>query len=126
MIGPPTGVDPRKATDHSDITRPRISGAASSWSMVLPSARNVIDAAPTATRAASSAPRPGATAEARMTAPKTTDDQPRVESRPARRPAVHNPPATAPAPMTDDMVAYRPESPWKVKRASSGRLTWNS
>ncbi len=27
-IGPPIGVEPWKATNHSDITRPRISGAA--------------------------------------------------------------------------------------------------
>jgi hypothetical protein len=26
MIGPPIGVDPWKATNHSDITRPRIEG----------------------------------------------------------------------------------------------------
>ncbi len=27
-IGPPIGVEPWKATNHSDITRPRIDGAA--------------------------------------------------------------------------------------------------
>jgi hypothetical protein len=28
MIGPPIGVEPWKATNHSDITRPRIVGSA--------------------------------------------------------------------------------------------------
>lgn len=39
-IGPPTGVEPRQATAHNDITRPRMAGVAESWSTVLASELN--------------------------------------------------------------------------------------
>jgi len=45
--GPPIGVEPRNATLHSAITRPRIDGSAASWSVLLPLARKPMDSAPT-------------------------------------------------------------------------------
>src|SRR5512142_1545724 len=50
-MGPPKVVEPRNATDHSDITRPRIWGELSSCSRLLPSEEKLIEAAPTATSA---------------------------------------------------------------------------
>jgi hypothetical protein len=40
--GPPTGVEPSQASAHSAITRPRISGRAASWRVVLASELNVM------------------------------------------------------------------------------------
>ena len=40
MRGPPMGVDPRKATDHSAMTRPRICGSVASCRVELPMDRN--------------------------------------------------------------------------------------
>ncbi len=34
-IGPPMGVDPSQASAHRAMTRPRISGLAASWRVVL-------------------------------------------------------------------------------------------
>ena len=42
MIGPPIGVEPWKATNHSDMTRPRIEGSAVSWSVEFPVDMNVM------------------------------------------------------------------------------------
>ncbi len=36
MIGPPIGVEPRKATDHSAMTRPRICGSEASCTVLEP------------------------------------------------------------------------------------------
>ena len=41
-IGPPIGVEPSQASAHSAITRPRISGLAASWRVVLASELNVM------------------------------------------------------------------------------------
>ena len=46
-IGPPIGVEPWKATNHSAITRPRIDGAADSCSVELAVAMKEMLAAPT-------------------------------------------------------------------------------
>ncbi len=99
MIGPPTGVEPMKATAQRPMTRPRISGAASSWSTVVPSDRNVIEAAPTATRAAISKTSVGAAAATRITAPRASVALTRAIGPLWRRLAVSRPPTTAPAPM---------------------------
>ena len=50
-IGPPRVVEPRKATDHSAMTRPRIRGAAANCRMLLPSEEKWMEAMPTATMA---------------------------------------------------------------------------
>ena len=47
MAGPPIGVEPWKATNHSAITRPRIVGSAPSCSVELPVDMNAIEQAPT-------------------------------------------------------------------------------
>ena len=62
MIGPPIGVEPWKATNHSDMTLPRIDGAAPSWSVELPVAMNAMLAAPASASAKSSRARLGASA----------------------------------------------------------------
>jgi hypothetical protein len=60
------GVDPSQASAHSAITRPRISGLAASWRVVLARELKVMLPYPTKTRAASSRARFGAAAAARM------------------------------------------------------------
>ena len=40
MAGPPIGVEPRKATAHKAMTRPRIEGSDPSCRVELPVARN--------------------------------------------------------------------------------------
>src|SRR3954471_13555554 len=72
-IGPPIGVEPRKATAHSAMTRPRISGADASCSVLLPLARKLTLAAPTNAIATSSTAKLGATAAAISRAPKITE-----------------------------------------------------
>ena len=59
-IGPPIGVEPWKATNHSDITRPRIAGSAVSCSVELPVAMNEMLAPPASASAISSSGRVGA------------------------------------------------------------------
>jgi hypothetical protein len=59
-IGPPIGVEPWKATNHSDITRPRIDGSAPRWSVELPVDMKVMLVAPARARATSSSARLGA------------------------------------------------------------------
>jgi hypothetical protein len=52
IAGPPTGVDPWKATCHSPITRPRMLGSALSWIVELPIAMKETLAQPTNSSAA--------------------------------------------------------------------------
>ena len=99
--GPPIGVEPRKATDHSDMTRPRMDGSDSSCRVELPRERNVTEQAPTkqqdhrlhrqrgGQRAASSTATPNTAA---------VRHQP-LRARRAAGPAAIRPPTTAPMPM---------------------------
>ncbi len=73
-IGPPIGVDPRNATAHNAITRPRICGAAASCSELLPFDRNDTLAAPTASIATISSGNVGAADARSSTTPNTADD----------------------------------------------------
>src|ERR1700690_3638022 len=50
-IGPPMVVEPRKAIDQNDITRPRICGELSSCNMLLPIEEKLIELIPTKTKA---------------------------------------------------------------------------
>ena len=68
--GPPMGVEPRNTTEYSAITRPRISGATSSWSVEFTPAANVTLAAPTSARAATVSGSVGAAAASAVARPK--------------------------------------------------------
>ena len=57
--GPPIGVEPWKATNHSDITRPRISGAELSCSVELPVDMKAMLPAPASASASSSSAQGG-------------------------------------------------------------------
>jgi hypothetical protein len=99
IAGPPIGVDPCSATNHSAITRPRISGAAASWSVELPVDMNDTLAAPTTASAASSTSRSGAAAASAIAAANAAAAIV-TGRRPVRpRAATTRPPATAPTPI---------------------------
>ena len=98
-IGPPIGVEPRKTTEYSAITRPRIAGSAESWSEELMPAAKVTLAAPSGTSAIASSVRVGAPAAISAAAPKPNAA---ATSRPGptrpRAPATRAP-STEPTPM---------------------------
>ena len=83
--GPPIGVEPWKATNHSDITRPRISGSAVSWSVELPVDMNEMLAPPTSASANSSKPSVGATVARHRDAEAGGGDHQRSQPGPAAR-----------------------------------------
>jgi len=62
--GPPIGVDPCSATNHSASMRPRIAGCEDSWIVELPIDMNDTLAAPTHASATSSIAKSGASAAA--------------------------------------------------------------
>jgi hypothetical protein len=92
------GVEPMNATDHSDITRPRMAGSEDSCRVVLPSDKNVTDPAPTNNRATFSLHEFGATAANPIATPKNRAAQVRAEDLVERRDAAMRPPTTAPIP----------------------------
>jgi len=60
--GAPIGVEPRKTTEYSAITRPRIAGSTASWSEELTPAAKVTLAAPSGSSASTCSGRVGASA----------------------------------------------------------------
>src|SRR5450830_954837 len=50
-MGPPMVVEPRKAIDQNDMTRPRICGELTNCKVLLPSEEKLIEQTPTNTRA---------------------------------------------------------------------------
>ncbi len=70
ISGPPMGVDPMKATAHNAMTRPRIAGLASSWSVELPVDMNVMAANPVTPMATNPMARDGASATHNIAMPK--------------------------------------------------------
>ena len=99
MIGAPIGVEPWKATNHSDMTRPRMLGSAASCSVELAVDMNQMLAAPASASAISSRPRVGARAASRISSPKHATASTRVRTPVRPRVATTSPPATAPAPI---------------------------
>src|SRR5438093_5213298 len=123
-IGPPIGVDPSHATDHNARTRPRIDGAAASWSQVFAIELKLMLPYPTRSSTANSIERVGAAAAARMAMPQKMDERPRPAALTCERRAVIVPPITAPAPITAIINPYVPASPLNADRATSGNEIW--
>ncbi len=125
-IGPPIGVEPWNATNHSDITRPRISGAAPSCRVELPVDMNVMLAAPTNASATSSSASVGAPvarpiATLNAEAASTSGRSPVLP-----RAAISRPPATAPTPIAAVMKPKPVAPACKPLLAITGSETWNS
>src|ERR1019366_3231521 len=125
-IGPPIGVEPWKATNHSDITRPRMLGAAFSCRVELPVDMNEMLAPPTSARARSSIGRLGARPANASNTPNAVAAATSVGRPVLPLVATTRPPTTAPTPMAEVM---KPKpvaptcSPWL---AITGSVTWNS
>ena len=98
-IGPPIGVEPWKATNHSAITRPRICGSARSCSVALPADMKMTDAAPTSASASSSSAMSGAKVAIAMANPNASAPMIRTRAPILPRLAMVSPPATAPTPI---------------------------
>ena len=117
MTGPPIGVEPWNATNHSDITRPRIAGAAVSWRVAFPVAMKVMLAAPAAASATSSTPRVGASVAPAIATPNAPAARTSglVPVRP--RVATTSPPATAPIPIAAVMKPKPLDPAWSPREA---------
>jgi hypothetical protein len=98
-IGPPIGVEPWKATNQSDMTRPRIAGSERSCNVALPTDMNTTEPAPTNVMAISSRARVGAMVARVIAMPYAVTEI--TSSRAPVRPRVArtSPPTTAPIPM---------------------------
>ncbi len=125
-IGPPIGVEPWKATNHSDITRPRMAGAEFSCSVELPVAMNEMLAPPARASATSSTPRFGAAVASVIASP-----NPNAASTSGRSPvlplaATSSPPVTAPTPIAAVMKPKPAAPTWRPRLAITGSDTWNS
>src|SRR3989344_1206098 len=70
MMGAPRSVEPKSAIVHSDMTRPRMCEADSSWTMVLPMDERHIEKNPTNPIATTARPREGIAAVMHMETPK--------------------------------------------------------
>ena len=125
-IGPPIGVEPWKATNHSDITRPRISGAAVSWRVELAIDMNEMLPQPTNASATSSSGRSGASVATASAAanPAAAIVSGRMPILP--RAATRSPPSTAPAPIVAVMNPNPADPTWRARVAMTGSVTWNS
>jgi len=115
-IGPPIGVEPWKATNQSDITRPRIAGSAASCSVELPVDMNVMLAPPANASVTSSKPSVGAAAASAIARPKPVAATTSGRSPVLPRAAISRPPTTAPTPIAAVM------NPNPLAPASSPRL----
>lgn len=125
-IGPPTGVEPWKATNHSDITRPRMSGAAVSCSVELPVDMNMMLAAPTSASAMSSNESVGASVASVIVAPNREAAATSGRSPVWPRAATIRPPATAPIPIAAVMKPKPVAPACRPLLAITGSDTWNS
>ena len=125
-IGPPIGVDPWKATNHSDMTRPRMSGAAVSWRVELAIDMNEMLPHPTKARATSSSGRLGAivASVSAIPNPPAASASGRVPIFP--RAATTSPPSTAPMPIAAVMNPKPAEPTCSPRVAITGSVTWNS
>jgi hypothetical protein len=95
--GAPIGVEPRKTTEYSDITRPREGPSAASWSDEFTPAANVTLAAPSGARISACVSSVGASAASSSAIPNRAAD-------PANRPGVTRLRAPeASAPQTEPM-----------------------
>lgn len=103
MIGPPIGVDPRNATDHSDITRPRKCGRLASCSVLALVERNAVLAAPIASSATSAGPSEGASATPVIVRLNTRESSVSDRRPTFIRRATTRPPITAPTPIAEVM-----------------------
>jgi hypothetical protein len=126
MTGPPIGVEPWKATNHKDITRPRISGAEVSCKVELPVDMNEMLAPPARPSAISSRSRLGASvanviATANPNAAITSGRRPVLP-----RAATSSPPATAPMPIAAVMKPKPLAPTCRPRLAITGSETWNS
>ena len=124
--GPPTGVEPWNATNHSDITRPRIAGSAASWRVELPVDMNVMLAPPANASAASSSAIVGAALASAIATANTNAASTSGRSPVLPRAATSSPPATAPTPIAAVMKPNPVAPTWSPLLAITGSETWNS
>jgi hypothetical protein len=125
-IGPPIGVEPWKATNHSDITRPRIAGAAVSWRVELAIDMNEMLPQPTSGRTASSSGRLGASVATASAAAKPAAAMVSGRSPILPRAATTSPPSTAPTPIAAVMNPKPVAPACSPRLAITGSVTWNS
>jgi hypothetical protein len=92
-------VDPWKATNHSDITRPRMLGSEFSCSVALPIDMNDTLAPPASASATSSSGRFGARLASPIAVPRPVADMTSGAVPVFPRVATINPPTTAPTPI---------------------------
>ncbi len=120
------GVDPRRATANSAITRPRSRGSELSWSVALDSEIIATLAAPTSGMRRYTREIVGIAETARTSAPNdpaTTTSRVGVGGPLA---ATSSPPPTAPRPISAVIVASPPAPAPNVSSDSSGRVVVNS
>jgi hypothetical protein len=126
MAGPPIGVEPWKATNQRDMTRPRMAGSAVSCRVELPVDMKVMLAAPARESAASSNPSVGATVARAMATPNPVAAIVSGLSPVLPLAAMNRPPMTAPTPMAAVMKPNPVAPTCRPRLAITGRETWNS
>ena len=98
MIGAPIGVEPRKTTEYSAMTRPRIAGSDASCSDELTPAAKVTLAAPSGTSVATCSAKAGAPAAASVSAPNAIDEPANSHTLTRPRAPAASAPSTEPTP----------------------------
>jgi len=106
-----------------DITRPRISGAEPSWTVLLAVAIQVMLKKPTGTSATAASSGLATIASSSEVSPKAATDPRSRRLVGLARLAVASAPTTEPQAIIEASTPYRLGPPWKLKRASSGRAT---
>ena len=107
MIGPPIGVEPRKATVQNDITRPRIPGSLSCCRMTFPSDKKMMEQSPTTVIAITAMASVGTAAAANMARPNTRAATGSMEAVVFRRLAEYRPPIAEPTPLAMPALQIR-------------------
>jgi hypothetical protein len=120
------GVLPMKATVYSAITRPRISGEAVSWIVVLHITAKKRLAAPVSSSRTKATGRLGAVAVSIISVPKSAQAMTSRRGVGRARAATTRPPNTEPPAMNDVIKPNTSGPPWKVNFVNIGSVTENS
>ena len=104
-MGAPTSVEPKMAIAHSDMTRPRMCGAAASCIIVLPSEVRLMEKNPTNTIPTMASESVGIMAVMPIESPKKNAEPTNSCGAVFRRLAAKSPPATEPAPIAESSAA---------------------
>src|SRR4051794_25429040 len=102
MIGPPTGVVPIDSSDHSEFTRPRISGTLTSWMVEVIIEMNTMNTAPVTTSAGRANHRLGDIAVTSTITPMAVHDPYRRVGVGSGLVATNSEPSSEPTPSDDD------------------------